>query len=362
MAGEEKSGLEQRDEMFNNSRMPKKNFKGMGKAVKAKGMAKPSGIKEKVINIVDLYTLIAQKRYPSVKSLSEHFEVSERAVFRYLEIIKMIDPVIFDREKGGYAFEHGDRIKKMSLSDDDFMLLMTVSETVAHLGSPIKASFNHFVDSLMNISKKPFADEKGPQVIINMPDAVENEDLAENFRSIMTSINERRTIFVIYNTLYSRSRAHRKIDPYGVVFYEGAWILTGYCHKRKCIRNFALDRIAALQETNYYFKPIENFDLKQYFHGSWGIYNDESVEITVRFSETVADYIIRKDKWHPSEKRKLLSNGDIELTFTVAGVAEVKRWLYSWAPNVEVVSPDWFRDLVKKDFSVMNIKHKEGKE
>ncbi|MEK6651407.1 MAG: WYL domain-containing protein [Nitrospirota bacterium] len=65
----------------------------------------------------------------------------------------------------------------------------------------------------------------------------------------------------------------------------------------------------------------------------------------------LADYITRKDKWHPTEKRKILPSGEVELSFTVAGVDEIKRWIYSWIPNVAVVEPKWFREQIKKELS-----------
>jgi hypothetical protein len=59
--------------------------------------SKPAGISEKVIRLLDIYTMIAQKHFPSVPPLKEHFGISERSVYRYLEIIKMIDGIEYDQ-------------------------------------------------------------------------------------------------------------------------------------------------------------------------------------------------------------------------------------------------------------------------
>jgi predicted DNA-binding transcriptional regulator YafY len=60
---------------------------------------KPSGISEKVIRLLEIYTMMAQRHFPSVPSLKEHFHVSERSVYRYLEIINMIDGIEFDQPR-----------------------------------------------------------------------------------------------------------------------------------------------------------------------------------------------------------------------------------------------------------------------
>src|SRR5208337_4093519 len=110
-----------------------------------KKRTKSAGISEKVISLLDIYTLIARNAYPSVYSLKEKLEVSERTVYRYLEIINMIDSIEFDKEHKGYKFSHGSRLKKLELSEDDVKLLLTLGETVSHLGRPVKNSFSCLV-------------------------------------------------------------------------------------------------------------------------------------------------------------------------------------------------------------------------
>jgi predicted DNA-binding transcriptional regulator YafY len=135
------------------------------------------------------------------------------------------------------------------------------------------------------------------------------------------------------------------------VFYEGVWILIGYCHLRKEIRSFAIDRIIDLKERFLYFQISGDFDLEEYISSSWGVIHEEPVNITVRFKADVAEFILRKEKWHPSEQRKVLPNGEIELTFTIAGVNEIKHWIYSWLPNVEVIEPYWLRKQIRKELA-----------
>jgi predicted DNA-binding transcriptional regulator YafY len=207
------------------------------------------------------------------------------------------------------------------------------------------------------VKRLPLNKDRIP-IVVKIPDAIGDERLDDYFRSICTCINEKRSIDIVYNALHSKETSERRVDPYGLVFYEGAWILISYCHLRVGMRNFALDRISALRKTNFHFKMREGFDLKEDLIHSWGIdYDKENVEVTVRFAEKVADYILRKDKWHPSEKRKILPSGEVELSFTVSGVNEIRRWIYAWVPNVEVIEPAWFRDRLRKEFTEAAHKH-----
>ncbi len=350
--------LEEWQRIVNNNPMQKKDYKGLQGKKKAKAAAKPAGMSDKVIRLLRIYTQIAQNRYPSVSDLQNQFEVSERTVRRYLANINLIDSIEFDPQSEGYRFVHGDRIKKLLLSEDDFLMLITMGETLTHFGNPFKASFQRFADKLTDIAKTPT--NKAPQVLIKIPDVSGSDKLTDTFNVIMQGINEKRSIDVLYHALHTGQEKNRRIDPYGVVFHEGAWMLIGYCHLQQAIRTFALDMIKELKLTNFYFKRADDFDLKQHLSASWGIRDDQPVEVVVRFASKIADYITRKDKWHPSEKRTILKNGDIELSFTVAGVEEIKRWLYAWLPNVQVVKPEWFREQVKKELAEATKQHKKG--
>jgi predicted DNA-binding transcriptional regulator YafY len=61
--------------------------------------SKPAGISEKIIRLLEIYSLIARKEYPSVKSLRDCFHVSERTLYRYLELINIVDAILYSQER-----------------------------------------------------------------------------------------------------------------------------------------------------------------------------------------------------------------------------------------------------------------------
>ena len=245
--------------------------------------SKPAGISEKVIRLLEIYTMIAQKQYPSVPFLKEHFHVSERSVYRYLEIINMIDGIEFDQERKGYAFTNGDRIKKLSLSDNELLVLFAASEAVSHLGESLGHGFQELMNRMTAATKKAGAGARIP-IAVKMPEAVGNEQMSNYFASCRPVLNERRSIELVYRAQATKEVTNRLVDPYGLVFYDGTWTMIGYCHLRKEIRSFALDRIIDLKERYLYFKPQDDFNLDEYLSHSWGIVDDEEVRVKVRFS------------------------------------------------------------------------------
>lgn len=57
------------------------------------GTQKPAGISEKVIRLLEIYIMIASGRHPSVASLMEPLNVSERTVLRCLEQFNVNDAI-----------------------------------------------------------------------------------------------------------------------------------------------------------------------------------------------------------------------------------------------------------------------------
>lgn len=314
----------------------------------------PAGISEKVIRLLEIYTLIAQNKYPSLDFLMDRFHVSKRTIFRYLELINIIDSIEYDKEKDGYRFTSGDRIKKPSLNDDELQTLLAAGESVSHLGAVFKENFLKIV--MRTFTLRNIDNDKHP-IVVKAPDAIFSEKIESILKILPACIKDKRAVEITYNARQSKELTNRIVDPYVVVLYEGVWILVGYCHLRKTVRSFALDRITDIKERNLYFNTQPDFDLKAYLSNPWGIVEGKKTRLTVRFKRNISDYILRKDKWHASEKRTVLKNGDVELSFTVSGVDEIKRWIYSWLPHAEVVKPKWLRKKINKELNASARTH-----
>ena len=123
------------------------------KGKQRKKRSNPLSIPEKVIRLLEIYTLIAQGRYPSVGLLMNRLGISKRTVFRYLEIIDMINPITYDPEQKGYAYIEGNRIESLRLSHDELLMVLAAGEAVSHLGKPFGERFRRLISSLDLVAK-----------------------------------------------------------------------------------------------------------------------------------------------------------------------------------------------------------------
>jgi predicted DNA-binding transcriptional regulator YafY len=325
---------------------------------KRKKKENPAGISEKVTRLLELYSMIAENRYPSLDSLAAHFGVTRRTVHRYLEIIRAIDAIDFDPDRKGYFFASGSRLKKLVISREDLATLLTTGEAVSHLGRTFQENFQKLTERMFAGVSKVSPEDKLP-IIVRTPHTVQGRKLEECLSVLPACIQEKRSVDIVYLARGTSQETARTVDPYGLVLHEGVWILIGFCNLRRQIRSFALDRIVRIEGRNRYFTTRDDFTLEEYLSHTWGIIDGEETSVVVRFTKDSADYILRRDSWHPSEKRKSLPDGGVELQFVVAGTLEIKKWIYSWLPHVEVIKPLSLRRQIHKELAKAAASHLE---
>ena len=119
------------------------------------------------------------------------------------------------------------------------------------------------------------------------------------------------------------------------------------------MRMFVLDRIKMLKVTDERFTPPKDFNLDDFMRHSFKVMHDELYTVNVRISPGWARWVGEKI-WHESQKITKLPDGGLEITFRVAGLDEIKRWILSLGPEAAVLEPEKLKDMVRKDLS-MNL-------
>lgn len=154
------------------------------------------------------------------------------------------------------------------------------------------------------------------------------------------------------------------IHPYFVKQYNGRWFLFGLDNKEERIKNLALDRIQSIKESTCIFRKNETIDFNSYFNNVVGVTvpsnpNEELLDVQLKFTPNRFKYVTSK----PIHKSQTIVNQQeciisLKLYFTV----ELEQQIFSFGPDVEILSPIWLReefakkiaDCMKKYFSMHN--------
>jgi predicted DNA-binding transcriptional regulator YafY len=133
---------------------------------------------------------------------------------------------------------------------------------------------------------------------------------------------------------------------------NGGFYLVGYCHLRRAIRVFAIERIRSLDVLSRRFTLPAGFDPEKYLAGALGILSGDLVTVKVVFAKKLARYI-RERLWHPSQKFRDLTDGRLELTLHVADTLEVRRWILGYGVQADVIEPAGMREALRQEAAAL---------
>lgn len=321
------------------------------------------------LNELEQY-LLSQPR--TQKEIAEHFGVDRKTVRRAIDKLGQAVSVFEERKGRNTVYS----ILRPNLNGEDFTpmelaALILSSETIAAGGS---FSFNSpFAQAGKSLLKKVHR-QLSPEIRRKLDElskilgtaAVPNKDYSR-FQGVIeeltTAAIERRTVKMIYVGLTSRRREERFFDPYNIYFDpDGATLKTiGYDHKNARISPFSLDHIRKISITREKFTRPVDFNLSQFLEENCfnGIHNPP-VTIRLRTRGTTAR-IFRERKFHSSQKTLAVKNfnivgeEEIEIEMTVARGRGLERFILSWLPEIEVISPDSLRQQISEILSQSNF-------
>ncbi len=170
--------------------------------------------------------------------------------------------------------------------------------------------------------------------------------------SVFEAIRDRNKLWIKYLRTYDGAVTERTVEPYGLLCRFNNWYLTGSCLQKKERRLFLLSNIREmkiLEKTS--FQMPTGYSIKKEYSRVWAVHtskkNMEEEKVCLWVSRGVAERF-RTLNFHQTQLVKELGNGDIEVTFNLAGADEMIPWLISWGSGIKVVEPRWlYRDTVE---------------
>jgi proteasome accessory factor B len=123
-------------------------------------------------------------------------------------------------------------------------------------------------------------------VLVHFPEGQEPRAMGDRFSQLESATRNRKRVTMRYQNASTGYVQTRELDPYGLYYRDKSWLVVGYCHLRKDIRSFRLDRIAALKlapkPKSPDFKRPEDFDVRAYAARSpWTFSPSEAEEIEI---------------------------------------------------------------------------------
>ncbi|AIQ50968.1 helix-turn-helix transcriptional regulator [Paenibacillus sp. FSL R7-0331] len=211
-----------------------------------------------------LWMLQQHKR--TAAELAEALELSVRSVYRYIDALCASGvPVIADAGPGGgYRLPEHFSAAPLFFDDGERRALVQASAFAEGSGYPYIEALGSAIAKLKRYSNdeqllQMQRHESGMEML-HAPPAPLSHLLEELEACAAAGL----TVQLEYRKSSGHAASSRSIDPYGLVLWKGRWYLAGFCHLRREIRSFRVDRIVQLEQTGGVFIRPPGFSARQF--------------------------------------------------------------------------------------------------
>ncbi len=154
----------------------------------------------------------------------------------------------------------------------------------------------------------------------------------------------------------SRPGEARRVTPFGIMFGHNNYLVAAELGS-DAPRTFRLDRIAGLEVLDIAAAPPPGFDLQDFAHRSFGIYQGEGPEdVVLRIAADRAADALRW-RFHPSQVTEPQADGSVLVRFTASGMLELAWHLFTWGASVRVLAPESLKRLMIEELDKARAAH-----
>lgn len=300
--------------------------------------------------------LLRERRVVPIADFLAVLEVSRATFKRDMAYLKerMHAPIAWDREAGGYCLVAPDRnapryeLPGLWFNASEVHALLTMQQLLRELEPGL---LSPHVAPLIARLKKLLAGEDLPAEeiekrirVIRMASRVVKQEF---FALAATAVLTRRQLKLTYRARYNDAVSERTVSPQRLVYYRGNWYLDAWCHARKDLRSFALDRIEALARLEGKARDVADAELDAVLAAGYGIYSGSTLTwAALRFTPGAARWV-SAENWHPKQRAGHASDGSYLLEVPYSDDRELVMDILKYGADVEVIAPEALREKVR---------------
>jgi predicted DNA-binding transcriptional regulator YafY len=168
----------------------------------------------------------------------------------------------------------------------------------------------------------------------------------QHFSEVAKALIEGRQLEFGYRARTTREETHRKVSPQLVTHYRDNWYLDAYCHDKRKMRRFAIDRIEAARVSRLSITKVSERSLEDYLGASYGVFAGKAkATADLIFNATSAEWVA-DETWHERQQGEWLDDGTYRLRVPYADMREIARDLMRYGADVMVVAPAELREFI----------------
>ncbi|TWT60833.1 helix-turn-helix transcriptional regulator [Rubinisphaera italica] len=281
-----------------------------------------------------LYLIQSQGRY-NTRAIAEELEVSERTVFRDLEVLEFSGvPWFFDAQDQCYRVRPDYRFPTLALTEEEAIsqaMATTLSKAPSlSVGNKVASVTRKLTATSKEEIKEILADAAEIMQVFDLK-FVDHSKHHLTINTVQHALLAGKQLTGVYESPYEESPVKLVIHPYRLCLIKRAWYIIGHLEGEGEAKTLRVARFKSLRMLDLQANVPEDFNLREHFGNAWSVYRGEtSYDIELRF-ESEASSIVTETQWHHTQQVTKHRDGSVTMKFTVDGLNEILRWILSWS-------------------------------
>jgi predicted DNA-binding transcriptional regulator YafY len=298
--------------------------------------------------------ILRTRRAASMNDLLTELEVSRATFKRDLEYLRdrMGAPIVWDTELRAYRYQEQTAERAFALpnlwfSAGEILALLSAEHLIEALEPGVLAGIlGPFRQRLAGlISSSDTSVEEIKKRVLLLPMAT-RPVIPPHFALIAEAVLRRKRLMAQYRSRSEDALTERMLSPQRLVHYRDNWYLDAWCHLRRGLRTFALDRIQSTSLLDAKAKPVTEARLNKALASGYGIFSGAvQSRARLRFSAERARWVAH-EIWHPHQRGRFDKEGRYVLEFPYSDARELIMDILRHGAEVEVLAPQKLRDAV----------------
>ncbi|XSG77281.1 helix-turn-helix transcriptional regulator [Herpetosiphon llansteffanensis] len=223
--------------------------------------------------LLTILELLQSHRQLSGSQLASRLEISPRSIRRYIVMLQdMGIPIEAERgPDGAYYLGRGVKLPPLMITNQEARALVLGLLVLQAFHFPVElVAIEGALAKLERVMPAALLEQvRALQAALSFNVVAAPTELQPSIIARLSlAVHKCQSLNMRYMAL-NGTESTRLFDPYGIVYYQGFWYAVGYCHTRRDLRTFRLDRISELQATEQVFDQPVGFDPVQHVHNAF---------------------------------------------------------------------------------------------
>jgi predicted DNA-binding transcriptional regulator YafY len=300
--------------------------------------------------LIHLISLLQRRPNQKAGELAQELGLSVRSLHRYMhELEEMGLPIYTERgPNGGFSLVRGFKLPPLVFSPEEAVALAMGAGLVEELWGPLyrQAALSALakLDALLPQAQREEAAWAKRSLLAMGLRRAALDPITPLLEQLRAAARDCRQVELTYQGANQSEATTRVFDPYAQANRSGWWYAVGYCHRRKAMRTFRLDRIHKLRLLDSHFEARPDFDPRAYLEAAAEA--GMALRVRLRFSPEMA--MAAQANPFLWEELNELADGSVEAVLKAVDVTWAASMAMSFGPGVTVVEPEEVRQEVCK--------------